>query len=302
MSVGARLMKGENDDCLSWPFRGTLTIQLINQKRDKQHAEDWIDYYDAHGDDVCGRVVNGKVTDIGMVASFGPAISKFIELGELLSPSDQTCYLQHNKLKFRIKQAAVYTSRVSSKIPKWATSPGKYVAEFTMTNFQEHRETNDPWGSPPFYTHNGGYKLCIAVYANGVDSGAGSHVSVYVHMMAGPNDDQLKWPFEAKITVQMINWKRDRNHVQRTVVIDCDDFASARVMNQVASSEGTGWDNFISHEQLLDTTSEDTLYVEDGSIRLRVLDIQCWGKATASSTGMLNVILYLHMYMYMVHL
>ena len=288
-------MKGENDDHLSWPFRGTLTVQLINQKQDKQHVEGKICFSDVFSDDVCGRVVDGIVTGFGMLARHRPAETKFIKLAELLtlSPSDQTCYLYHNKLRFRVKQAVIDTSRVSSKFPRWATSPGKHVAEFAMANFQEHREADDEWNSPPFYTHDEGYKLCICVYANGKYRGAGSHVSIYIHMEAGPNDDKLKWPFEARITVQLINWKRDGNHVQHTMDIDRYDFASRRVMGSKVVGGGSGWPCFISHKELLDTTSEDTLYMEDDTIRLRVLDIQCWDTAVTSSTGMLNIILYI---------
>ena len=93
-------------------------------------------------------------------------------------------------------------------------------------------------------------------------------------MMAGPNDDHLQWPFEASITVQIINWKHDWNHVQCTMDIDRDDNASKRVTGSAVVSGKTGWNNFISHEDLLDTTSEDTLYVEDDTIRFRILDIQ----------------------------
>ena len=178
LAVTALLTKGENDDHLSWPFRGSLTLQLINQKQRKQHVENKIHFSDTLGDDVCGRVVNGKVTDSGMLASVGHTNWKFIKLAVLLNPSDQISYLHHNKLRFRIKRAVIYTSGVSSRIPKWATSPGKYIAELTMTNFRKHCVAHDRWSSPAFYTHDGGYKLCISVCANGVGSGAGSHVSI----------------------------------------------------------------------------------------------------------------------------
>ena len=289
LAVGAFLMKGENDDHLSWPLRATLRVQLINQKQDKQHVECTIEFSDVFGDEYCGRVVSGIVTDVGMLAHFGIVDEKFIELAELLTPSDQTCYLHHNKVRFRIKQAVIYTSRVPSKMPHWATSPGKYIAELTMTNFQKHCEVGDEWASPPFFCDDGGYKLCIAVYANGKGNGTGSHVSVYIHIMSGPNDDHLKWPFEARITVQMINWKHDRNHVQHTIDIDRDTAASQRVMDDLKFGGGTGLERFISHEELLDTTSEDTLYIEDDTIKFRIVDVQCWGKAASSPTGMSSI-------------
>ena len=37
VSVGAHLMKGENDDYLPWPFIGTVTVELLNQLEGKNH-------------------------------------------------------------------------------------------------------------------------------------------------------------------------------------------------------------------------------------------------------------------------
>ena len=37
VSVGAYLMKGENDDLLTWPFTGVITVELLNQLEDKNH-------------------------------------------------------------------------------------------------------------------------------------------------------------------------------------------------------------------------------------------------------------------------
>ena len=36
--------------------------------------------------------------------------------------------------------------------------------------------------------------MCLAVYANGVGRGAGTHVSVSLVLLRGCYDDQLKWP------------------------------------------------------------------------------------------------------------
>jgi len=48
------------------------------------------------------------------------------------------------------------------------------------------------WHSPPFY-YGDGYKLCLAVYANGKGAGARTHVSVELLQMKGEHDDKLRW-------------------------------------------------------------------------------------------------------------
>ena len=50
-------------------------------------------------------------------------------------------------------------------------------AQFVMPRFTEHRRSGKVWRSPPFY-YREGYKMCLAVYANGVGYGTGTHISV----------------------------------------------------------------------------------------------------------------------------
>ena len=83
-----------------------------------------------------------------------------------------------------------------------------------MSNFSQHKKVDDTWFSPPFYTENGGYKLQLVVYANGVGIGEGTHLSVFVYLMKNENDDNLKWPFGGDITIQLLNWREDKGHVE----------------------------------------------------------------------------------------
>ena len=71
----------------------------------------------------------------------------------------------------------------------------EYSASMTviMSKFSEYRHSGKVWHSPPFY-YKEGYKMCLAVYANGVGEGAGTHVSVAMLSLKGKYDDQLEWP------------------------------------------------------------------------------------------------------------
>ena len=77
---------------------------------------------------------------------------------------------------------------------------------FTIDNFNLRKSFNEEWFSPPFYTHYGGYKMCISVHPNGYQDAQGNHVSVFFHMMSGEFDDRLQWPFPgAVITTSALN-------------------------------------------------------------------------------------------------
>ncbi|XP_062979575.1 TNF receptor-associated factor 1-like [Elgaria multicarinata webbii] len=59
--------------------------------------------------------------------------------------------------------------------------------------------------SPPFYTCRYGYKLCLKLFLNGDGMGAGTHLSVFLVLMKGEYDFQLKWPFRHKVTFTLLD-------------------------------------------------------------------------------------------------
>lgn len=64
----------------------------------------------------------------------------------------------------------------------------------------------------PFYTHSGGYKMQVAIYPYGDDSGRGTHTSVFFGLVKGENDDRLKWPFGGTILFKLLNQCEDEEH------------------------------------------------------------------------------------------
>ncbi len=122
----------------------------------------------------------------------------------------------------------------------------------TFDNFSVYKTTNATWWSQPFYTSaKNGYKLQLKVYANGDKSGAGTHLSLYVCLMKGDNDDNLSWPFNNNFTVQLLNWPSDNGHKERTIRFH---IAPLQICQRVsgAPSGGFGCGQFISHTELLD--------------------------------------------------
>ena len=55
VSIYTHLMKGQFDDHLKWPFRGEITIQIVNQDGDHDHVERTILYNDKMPDVSAGR-------------------------------------------------------------------------------------------------------------------------------------------------------------------------------------------------------------------------------------------------------
>ena len=70
---------------------------------------------------------------------------------------------------------------------------------------EKGKDLNSRWYGPAMYTHVGGYKFCIAVYANGLGDGLGKAMAVQLFSLPGEFDGQLKWPVTAKFTLELIN-------------------------------------------------------------------------------------------------
>ena len=146
-----------------------------------------------------------------------------------------------------------------------------------MTQYSTHKKDDDEWYSPPFYTGPGGYKMCIEVYSNGFDDGAGSHVSVYVHLMRGEYDSRLVWPFKGDITIQLVNCNTD-DHLEEIVFFD-DDAVAGGVADRVTSgdiaTEARGIPEFISHTDV-ESSSSTSRYIDNNSLTFRITKVKVY--------------------------
>ena len=76
---------------------------------------------------------------------------------------------------------------------------------FMVSDFRKHKEKEKRWYSPIFYSHQGGYTMSLCVYPSGNGYGRGTHVSAFVFLNAGENDDNLVWPFRGEVTFELLN-------------------------------------------------------------------------------------------------
>ena len=72
--------------------------------------------------------------------------------------------------------------------------------------------------SPPFYSSPKGYKMRLRLYLNGDAYNRGKHMSLFLVMMRGQDDDTLRWPFGFKVHFRLINQStpnENQTHVHR---------------------------------------------------------------------------------------
>ena len=143
--------------------------------------------------------------------------------------------------------------------------------ELIISDYHEKKEANEEWYSSPFYTHNRGYKFRLEVYPNGYDDGSSSHLSVYAQLMRGEYDNELEWPLEGDVRVELLNWREDKNHCSLVIDFnrysDYDGICTSRLTDQETAT-GLGEPQFISLTDLVSTTN--TEYLCDDYLKLRV--------------------------------
>ena len=144
-----------------------------------------------------------------------------------------------------------------------------------MPQYSQHKKDGDSWFSQPFYSAPGGYKLCLSVDVNGQGNGQGTHISMFVCLMKGDDDDQLQWPFEHRVTYGMINWKRDEHHVIKTTNFKiAPKQCKERVTSKKSAEMTWGYSKFLPHSSLTDGADIKTEYLHNDCLCLQVLKVE----------------------------
>ena len=137
-----------------------------------------------------------------------------------------------------------------------------------VTNFTDYKKLNARYYSAPFYSSYNGYKMQLAIIANGNGKGKGTHVSVYVYLMKGTNDNQLKWPFTGDILIHLLNWREDNGHVKKIISFNDNAHLDSRskVIEGERAPDAFGFSNFIPHSELYYNHSNNTEYISSDTL------------------------------------
>ena len=137
-------------------------------------------------------------------------------------------------------------------------SEGEAVV-FQIPGYLSKKEKNETFYSTPFYTHSGGYKMCINVDANGYGDDEGTHIPVFTELLEGRYDNQLHWPFLGTVTIELLNQLGDDNHRKKDITCNTNDDM------RVGSS--CGYHEFLPHSS---TPATNTQYLLDDTLYFRV--------------------------------
>ncbi len=152
---------------------------------------------------------------------------------------------------------------------------------FKLSDFSKLKDENDEWYSGEFYSHPAGYRMTLNVEINGEIQEKCTYLSVFVCLTGGEHDDNLVWPFNGTITIELLNQLEDRNHTQRTVELTLNKSRNAANRPpQGGRNDGYGWCQFISHTALAYSSSNNCQYLKDDCLYFRVTKVKLNRKNT----------------------
>lgn len=135
-----------------------------------------------------------------------------------------------------------------------------------MSNFDERMKSKEGWYSEPFFAFKEGYKICLNAVIYSDDEG--SHISVFLYLMNGPYDDQLKWPLRRTFTIELLNQLNDQGHQSRDITFECS-ASSSRCIHW-----DKGYDNNIGF--VFDVFNvDDGSYLKDDQLYFRISCTYC---------------------------
>ena len=143
---------------------------------------------------------------------------------------------------------------------------------FILSEYQKKKEAKKRFKLPSFYTHPNGYHIALKVYVNEDDRGKGTHVSLFVSILEGEYDAELKWPFVGEVTVTLLNQLQDVNHHTKVIRFNA--------INDRHVGESWGFPTFIAHSALAHDLVKNTQYLKDDKLYFRVsvevTDLKPW--------------------------
>ena len=240
IGVGVHLMRGDFDHLLKWPFEDSVAFEMLNQLEDREHHRFTAVFFGMH---IGYRVTDGEIAEKG----FGGHVA-YDNLDH--NPAKHCHYLKDNCLHFRVSH--VICRDVLQLQRRCFTMESRVCLcpiEFTMADFERLTQERDSWFSPSFYTHTGGYRMCLKLSMN--TWVISNHVSVYAHLMRGEFDNSLKWPFRGDIIIQLLNQQKNKGHYEEIINFTdtTPDVAAGRVTGCVMN-EGWGCLQFIPYDKL----------------------------------------------------
>ena len=137
---------------------------------------------------------------------------------------------------------------------------GKPV-KFKVTEFSKKCASQEDFLSPTFYTGPmRGYHMQVIVRAKALSKDEqSSYMVLFVKILKGQYDEQLKWPFEGEVHIKLLNQACDDKHLTRKIHLETEKAFVGHYAYE-----------YIAHYHLQEN-SHSTEYLKEDTLYFRVL-------------------------------
>ena len=130
----------------------------------------------------------------------------------------------------------------------------------------QHRGYETPILSDAVYSYRFERLTGIRIYPNGVGSGRGTHVAIFIHMMESTFDDLLDWPYTGTITVSVLDRSGSRARSDINQIIQAKPNLSAfQQPHETICRTGYGYERFAIIEDFFGPR-----YVKSDTLLLKI--------------------------------
>ena len=213
-----------------------------------------------------GAEVSDSQPEVSVASREAASLIREVQQLKLLySEKDHTMKQQSERINNLQQQNQILSKKVNELLRQPRVENSSSIQElrshmcivpvvYTMSEFTVRRSQSDLTFKPhPFYTYVQGYKLQLIVNAHGDSSGKGTHISIFLSLMKGDFDSQLKWPFRGSVTIQLLNQEANMEHYTECISYHdgTPDQMAGRVMEERRSAKPWGKVKFIAHRDVL---------------------------------------------------
>ena len=179
-----------------------------------------------------------------------------------ISQTDLFRQSERQELEELRQKCADLESKICHGVFQWK------ITDFAMRRQQAQDGTATVIHSRGFYSSPYGYKLCIRVNMNGVETGLGSHLSLFVHFMKGDNDNTLDWPFQGAITLSILDQSDGmKRHISETIVAR----DHRKAFEKPTSERNLKGYGYVQFALLHDLNHPRSMYVRDDTLVIRAV-------------------------------
>ncbi|XP_068714053.1 TNF receptor-associated factor 6-like [Montipora foliosa] len=137
---------------------------------------------------------------------------------------------------------------------------------FKITEVAQHRENETPIFTDAVYSYSQERIVGMRIYPQGVGSGRGTHVALFIHMIKGDFDNSLVWPFRGTVTISVLDQScsRDQSDISRIIQVK-PNLTAFQQPREAICRTGYGFKRFAPIEKFFGPQ-----YVKDGELLLKI--------------------------------